>query len=651
MSTPLSLAPRQPAWWIATMSGQGKFPGLLALFSVVVFAGCASVPGPNSSDPAMTSHPGSVGRTVQAPVKPTPDTAPAADARGADARPVDGDGRSGDWRAPTASSSRDALESGRELSRSQSPNQMVAPPRPVGDLWTRIRAGFALPELDTPLVAEKERFYLQRPDYLQRMFERGGRYLFYIVEEIERRGMPTELALLPFVESAMNPVALSSAKAAGLWQFIPSTGKVYNLSQNWWVDNRRDVVQSTHAALDYLQKIRAMNDNDWFLALASYNWGEGSVARAVSRNRARGKGTDYLSLSMPQETRHYVPKLIAIKNIVARAQDLGIGLPALPNRPYFVTIEKTGPIDLKLAAQFAGMSVEEFVALNPAHNRPVIAASKNHEIKLPADRMDAFLDAVERHGESRKAFASWQPHTLQAGETLETLAQRGGTTVAELQKANGLRPGTRLLAGTRIIAPHWKPIEDERRVEAFVAPRVYERVDLPPQYHVVRRKETLAAIASRYGVSASTLQRWNPPGKSAQPGTRLIVRPATSQTLLTDEQGDRQVIARAASDAQVETLKAGAPISESPSLGVAVQRTIRGSTAPSSGDDADRLRNHVAKNRAAPVNRKIATRAGKPAANGSANARAAARAPAQALRTVAPKAVAKPGDPRRTPRT
>lgn len=419
-------------------------------------------------------------------------------------------------------------------------------PAPAGSLWDRIRTGFAFPDLDTPLVAEKERFYLQRPDYLQRMFSRGSRYLYYIVEEVEKRGLPTELALLPFVESAMNPTALSSAQAAGLWQFIPSTGKSYNLSQNWWVDNRRDIVHSTQAALDYLQKIHAMQDDDWFLALASYNWGENAVARAVSRNRARGRPADYLNLDMPNETRHYVPKLIALKNIVKRSQELGVQLPELPNKPYFVTIEKTRPIDLKLAAQFAGMTVEEFVALNPAHNRPVIAASKNNEIKLPADRIDAFIEAVERHGEARKAFATWQPHTLTPGESLASVAERGGVTVTELQKANGLRPGAHILPGTRIIAPSRRAVDDELRVESFVAPRVYEKVEQPAVYHRVTPKDSLMSIARRYGVPAATLAAWNHLKAGVKRGTMLLVRPASSHTLLTDERGSRQIIAGSA---------------------------------------------------------------------------------------------------------
>lgn len=422
------------------------------------------------------------------------------------------------------------------------------------DLWQRIRAGFAMPELPSPLVAEKERFYLQRPEALQRMFARGGRYLHFIVEEVEKRGMPTELALLPFVESAMNPIALSSAQAAGLWQFIPSTGKQYELSQNWWVDNRRDVVKSTQAALDYLQKIYEMHDRDWFLALASYNWGENAVARAVKRQRSKGLPTDYLSLDMPAETRHYVPKLIALRAIVLRADELGVALPDIPNRPYFATIEKTRPIDLKLAAQFAGMSVDEFVALNPAHNRPVIAASKNNEIKLPADRVGHFVQAVEKHDRENKPLASWQPYTLKAGETLEEVAHRGGVTTSELLRANGLAAGKKLLAGTQLIAPQ-ATIRDEMQIESFVGPKVYEQITVPAVYHRVKKRDTVASVASSYGVTAEQLRIWN--GSVRQPGlgASLMVRPASLQTVLTTVDGSRQVVARGAAPAPVARIE------------------------------------------------------------------------------------------------
>ena len=412
------------------------------------------------------------------------------------------------------------------------------------DVWSRMRAGFSMPELNTPLVGEKERYYLAHRESLQRMFSRGGRYLYFIIEEVERRGMPTELALLPFVESAMNPVAVSSAQAAGLWQFIPSTGKQYDLSQNWWVDNRRDVAQSTRAALDYLQKIYEMHDRDWFLALASYNWGENAVARAVKNNRARGLPVDYLSLSMPNETRNYVPKLIALKHIVQNASALGIVLPNVPNRPYFATIEKTRPIDLKLAAQFAGMNVEDFVAINPAHNRPVIAASRNNQIRIPADRIDSFLSAVEIHSMNDKPLASWQPYTLKPGETLDDVARQSGVSTAELLRANGLKPGGRIMPGTQLIAPQ-ALVKDQLQIESFQGPRVYEQVTITAGYHQVGRRESMASVASRYGISVTQLSAWNGGAKSARAGTRLLVRPASNQTVLTTVGGARQVVARA----------------------------------------------------------------------------------------------------------
>jgi membrane-bound lytic murein transglycosylase D len=513
--------------------------------SALVLAGCASLgtDAPSGADPATAAR-------GPAPIAGAATSPPGATAPGGPAAPVAGPAPV----SPPAPSSATGTPSGAPQPAVSAPQARPTPESPPvvvserpgdrhADIWQRLRAGFAMPELPTPLVEEKERFYLSKPDALQRMFARGGRYLHYIVEEVEKRGMPTELALLPFVESAMNPVALSSAQAAGLWQFIPSTGRQYELSQNWWVDNRRDVVQSTRAALDYLQKIYEMHDRDWFLALASYNWGENAVARAVKNNRARGKPTDYLSLSMPNETRHYVPKLIALKHIVLRADELGLALPAVPNRPYFATIEKTRPIDLKLAAQFAGMSVEEFVALNPAHNRPVIAASRNNEIKLPADRVDDFVRAMERHDAQNKPLASWQPYTVKPGESIDDVARRGGVSAGELLKANGLSAGRRLLPGTQLIAPQ-ASVKDERQIESFEGPKVYEHVTVPAVYHRVKRKETLATVAASYGVSVSYLQAWNGGVKSVRPGASLMVRPSTTQTVLTNPDGARQVLAR-----------------------------------------------------------------------------------------------------------
>jgi membrane-bound lytic murein transglycosylase D len=484
---------------------------LLALTAAL--AACSSIP----QEPAKTSG--------SAPIAAS-DTGAAGSAAESGARP-----------APYADSVKEAAAK----EGAKSPEEMAQLNLAKRDLWGRIRAGFAMPELDTPLVAQKEKFYLDRPEYLQRMFDRGARYLHHIVEEIEKRGMPTELALLPFVESAMNPVALSSAQAAGLWQFIPSTGKQYDLSQNWWVDNRRDVVQSTRAALDYLQTIYELHGNDWFLALASYNWGENAVGRAVKKNKAQGKPTDYLSLSMPAETRHYIPKLIALKHIVMQADELGLTLPALPDKAYFVTVEKTRPIDLKLAAEFAQMSVQDFVALNPAHNRPVIAASKNNVLKIPADKIDAFTAAMVRHELAEKVFASWQPYTLKPNETLADVARRGGVTPAELMQANSIPASTRVLAGTRILAPS-KHVEDESLVEDFAGARVYQLANVPAQFHRVQRRETSATIARRYGLTVSQLTAMNGNLRTLRPGTRLVVRRPTTQTVLVTETGNRQVV-------------------------------------------------------------------------------------------------------------
>lgn len=410
-------------------------------------------------------------------------------------------------------------------------------------LWDRIRGGFAMPELTSPLVGQKKRMYLGQPEYMQRMFKRGSRYLYHIVQEIERRGMPTEIALLPFVESAMNPVAQSHAKAAGLWQFIPSTGKAYDLKQNWWVDNRRDVVQSTRAALDYLEMLHKMHNGDWFLALASYNWGEGSVNRAIRRNKSRGRATDYLNLRMPRETRHYVPKLIALKHIVRDAAQLHVALPELPNEPYFVVLEKTRPIDLKLAARFAGMNIKDFVALNPAHNRPVISASRNNMIKLPTANLDRFLAAMEDHEAAGKAFVSWRPYTLKRGESIKSVARKTGTSASALLKANGLSSRRRLISGTSILVPSNNP--SDAHIAKFAGPKVVEVIKRPAAYHRVKRRDTLTRIARRWGVSKRTLRRWNGlKSDRVRSGQRLLVRQPINQTIETTAMGKRRVLAR-----------------------------------------------------------------------------------------------------------
>src|SRR5205823_8539721 len=258
-------------------------------------------------------------------------------------------------------------------------------PLPDPDLWQRIRKGFALEALDSPLVAEHEAWYSSRPEYIKRFVDRGSLYLHCIVGQVEKRGMPMEIALLPVIESAFAPKAASRAKASGLWQFIPSTGKSYGLTQDWWRDNRNDVVAATDAALNYLQRLYDMFGS-WELALAAYNCGEGCVSRAIAWNQRKGLPTDYLSLTkLPSETQSYVPRLIAVKNIVLSPPSYGIELESVPDEPYFTAVKAPAKIDVKVAAKLAGMTEEEFVALNPAHNKPV-AVAQTGTLIVPRDK-------------------------------------------------------------------------------------------------------------------------------------------------------------------------------------------------------------------------------------------------------------------------
>ena len=327
---------------------------------------------------------------------------------------------------------------------------VVVPLAPPADRGERIRRGYAMPDLDNPLVHDRERWYSSRPDYILRMTERSRKYMFHIVEELELRGMPTELALLPFVESAFNPQAVSSAKAAGMWQFMPATGRTFELKQNAFRDDRRDVLASTRAALDYLQKLYGLF-GDWQLALASYNWGEGSVGRAIAKNQRAGLGTGYTDLTMPMETRFYVPKLQAIKNIVANPQVFNSSLPQIGNHPYFQTVDITRDIDVALAAKLAEVALEDFKALNPSANRPVILAAGTPQILLPWDNATIFQNNLQAYGGGR--LASWTvwlaPTTMRPAEA----AKRVGMSEAQLRSVNNIPARVLIKAGSSLLVP------------------------------------------------------------------------------------------------------------------------------------------------------------------------------------------------------
>ena len=372
---------------------------------------------------------------------------------------------------------------------------------PVDDLWQRVRNGFAMPDLDNVLVREKTRYYAARPDYLQRIFDRSRLYLYHIVEEIEKRGLPTELALLPMVESAFNPMAYSRAHASGLWQFIPGTGRRFELEQNWWYDGRRDIVESTTAALDYLEKLYEMH-GDWQLALASYNWGENAVARAIAKNRAAGKPTDYASLTMPAETRHYIPKLQALKNIINNPEPFGVDIGPIPNQPYFATITKLRDIDVQLAARLAEMPVAEFIALNPGFSRPYIRASVTPRIVLPADKVDVFHDNLEALGE--KSLVSWKTYHPKPGESFESIAKKHGMQVGQLKEVNGISPRAKGLPRLLVVPTSSTP---SAKLPLMYAPPI--PVTTRKIFHTVQRGETLTSIAARHKVSVEDLKRWN----------------------------------------------------------------------------------------------------------------------------------------------
>jgi membrane-bound lytic murein transglycosylase D len=463
---------------------------LLLALSLALLAGCASTPAPESAaDPDAPA--------VLAP--PPPRTAPAPGVVSIDAT-----------RLPPFEGER------REISEPLRGLATVDRTTPVDDLWDRVRRGFAVQDLDNALVHEKTAYYASRPEYLQRILDRSRLYLYHIVEELEKRGLPTELALLPMVESAFNPMAYSRAHASGLWQFIPGTGRRYDLAQNWWYDGRRDVVASTQAALEYLTKLYEMH-GDWQLALASYNWGEGAVGRAIAKNRAAGLPTDYESLRMPAETRHYIPKLQALKNIIRDPRPFGIDLDPIPNQPYFATYEKLRDIDVQLAAKLAEMPVEEFIALNPGFSRPIIRAAVTPRIVLPADKVDVFHANLEKH---EKSLVSWKSYHPKKGDSLESIAKKHGMSVTQLKEVNGIASRSRSVPALLVVPTSNAAAGSMARLPIMYAPPipvVYRRI-----WHTVKAGETFASIANRYGVTVQDLRLWNP-GAKVSSGQRLAV--------------------------------------------------------------------------------------------------------------------------------
>jgi membrane-bound lytic murein transglycosylase D len=392
---------------------------------------------------------------------------------------------------------------------------------PTDDLWQRIRNGFSMPNLDSPLVDEKTAYYAARPEYLKRMFERSRRYMHHIVQELERRGMPTELALLPMVESAFNPLAYSPAHASGLWQFIPGTGRTLRIDAELVVRRatRHRCVDQRGARLPegHLRDAWRLAPCPRLLQLGRKRGGSGDPEEPGS-----GLPGDYSSLAMPAETRNYVPKLQALKNIIANPQPFGIALDPIPNQPYFATFTKTRDIDVQLAARLAEMPVEEFVALNPGFNRPLIPVAVNSRIVLPTDKIEVFRANLLKHDE--KALVSWQAYQPKKGDSIESLAKKFGMTVGQLKEVNGIAPRTRVLPALLVVPVNGAAVETKRMPIMYAPP-----IPAPGQRtltHTVKLGDTLPAIAQRYRVSVEDLRQSNKIGRLAV-GQKLTVQAQT----------------------------------------------------------------------------------------------------------------------------
>jgi membrane-bound lytic murein transglycosylase D len=413
------------------------------------------------------------------------------------------------------------------------------------DLFDRMRAGFALDEVQEPAIDQQLAWLEHNPDYLERVFQRGQRYMYHVVTEVEARGMPLEFALLPVVESAYEPFAYSVSRAAGLWQFIPGTGVRFGLKQNWWFDGRRDVIESTRAALDYLQALHDQFDGDWLLAIAAYNVGENTVQRELDFNRAHGKPTDFWHLKLPAETRAYVPKLLAMKRLMAEPERYGLEFAVIPNEPYFAVIETNSQIDLKIAAKLAGTSYDELVALNPGYNRWATDPDGPHRMLVPIDNADGFESGLKTLSpDERVRFAI---HEVTRRETLASIAKQYGTSAAVISKINDLKGG-KVTAGDSLKIPE---ISGQLPDKVLLAA---SRVDRPQTdtggrgkhqiVYRVRAGETLSSIARRHGMPVSALARLNGMGttETLVTGQRLVIKASARRYRDEGVQSGRRVL-------------------------------------------------------------------------------------------------------------
>ena len=406
------------------------------------------------------------------------------------------------------------------------PPPVAITPAPVGpaDLLDLLRGEFALSYEQNRRIEAQRDWYVRHPDYLNRVFTRSQRYMPHIRAELERRGLPLELALLPIVESAYDPFAYSHGRAAGLWQMIPGTARRFGIKQNWWYDGRRDIVDSTRAALDYLEYLHELNDGDWLNAIASYNSGEGNVLRAVRRNKKAGKPVDFWNLSVPKETRSYVPKLLALVDIVSNPEQYGLTLPVVPDAPQFVVTDIESQLDLALAAELAGVDVDIVYAYNPGYNRWSTNPAGPHVLVMPIDVATDFEKALSAVPAGERV--RWKRHKIGNGETISEIAEQYHTTPASVRAANNLR-GNTIRAGRHLMIPvSTKPLTAySQSADARLARKQNRKRSGNKFEHVVARGESFWTISQRYKVTTRQLAAWNgmAPGDTLSVGKKLVV--------------------------------------------------------------------------------------------------------------------------------
>ncbi|MEW8029726.1 MAG: LysM peptidoglycan-binding domain-containing protein [Candidatus Thiodiazotropha sp.] len=405
------------------------------------------------------------------------------------------------------------------------------------DLWSRMLDGYRLTFPHNHRIERELNWYKKHPDYIQRIQERSQPYLHFILQEIEKRDIPSEIALLPAVESAYRPFAYSPGRAAGMWQFIPSTGRYYGLKQNWWYDGRRDVVASTHAALDYLQSLSRQFNNDWELALAAYNSGAGTVRNAIRRNQKRGKPTDYWSLKLPDETSAYVPRLLALSEVFRNPQRYKVTLIPFPDEPYFTTVDIQSQLDLALAAELADLSIQDLYLLNPGLNRWATDPDGPHKLSLPLDKVETFLKKLESLPVEERL--TWKRYKIKQGDALSIIARKHGTTTKVLRQINKLK-GNKIRAGKHLLIPvsskglNQYTFSAEQR-KAAIQNRTRNG---HKQNYTVKPGDSLWKIAKAYSVSHRKLAAWNgmAPGDPLKPGQKLVIwvkkAPASEISLL-----------------------------------------------------------------------------------------------------------------------